>query len=260
LNKTLMIIKNPEELEILRRGGRILATVLDLVAKKAVPGVSAEELDKLAEKEILTRGGFPSFKGYSSQAGDPAFPAALCVSVNDEVVHGIPTKDKILKEGDIVGLDLGVKYKGLFTDMATTVAVGKVGELQNKLIQASKECLAQAIKQARLGNFTGDIGFATESTAKKYGFEVVRELVGHGVGKAVHEEPEVPGFGKPGKGSKLVEGLVIAIEPMVNAGDWKIAFAEDNWTIKTADNSLSAHAEHTVLVTSKGCEILTSMV
>ncbi len=252
-----MITKDPKEIEILREGGKILATVLNMVASKVAPGVSAAELDALAEKEILKMGGIPSFKNYRSQPGDPAFPATLCVSVNNEVVHGIPAKEKILKQGDIVGLDLGVEYKGLFTDSAVTVPVGKVTEKYLKLIQAADECLSAALSQVKPGNFTGDIGNITEKTAKQYGFQVVRELVGHGVGKAVHEEPEVPCFGKKGTGTKIVEGMVLAIEPMVNEGGWKINFAPDNWTIITEDGGRSAHMEHTILVTSEGFEILT---
>lgn len=252
-----MITQDPKEIEILRTGGKILATVLDLVAKQMKPGVSAADLDALAEKEIRARGGEPAFKNYAAEPGDPPFPATLCVSVNDEVVHGIPRKDKILKDGDIVGLDLGVKYQGLFTDAAITVPVGKVSAKHFKLIEAAKESLASGLKQVKAGNFTGDVGQAIEAKCKQYGFQVVRELVGHGVGQAVHEEPEVPCFGKPQTGTKLVSGLVIAVEPMVNEGGWKVYFAPDNWTIKTQDGSWSAHAEHTVLVTADGCEILT---
>jgi methionyl aminopeptidase len=179
------------------------------------------------------------------------------VSINDEVVHGIPRKDKILREGDIVGLDLGMSYQGLFTDAALTVAVGKIDNESKKLIQAAEECLQTAIAEIAPGKSTGDVGFAIESTAKKYGFQVVRELVGHGVGLSVHEDPEVPCFGKPGTGVKLMEGHVIAVEPMVNAGDWKVFFSDDHWTIKTQDAKRSAHIEHTLLVTKHGCEVLT---
>lgn len=234
-----------------------MAAVLDLVAKEVKPGVSAANLDALAEKEILARGGKPSFKNYRGNAGDPPFPASLCVSVNDEVVHGIPAKDKIFKDGDIVGLDLGVEFQGLFTDGAVTVPVGSVDKKHLTLILAAKESLTKGLAQVKPGNYTGDVGFAIESTAKKYGFEVVRELVGHGVGRAVHEEPEVPCFGKPKTGTKLLLGMVIAVEPMVNEGGWKVYFAKDNWTIKTRDKSWSAHIEHTVLITDNGCEILT---
>ena len=252
-----MITNDPKEIEILRAGGKILAEVLALVAKQVKPGVSAQDLDDLAESEIRKRGGLPAFKNYAAEPGDPPFPATLCVSVNDEVVHGIPRKNKILKDGDIVGLDLGVQYQGLFTDSAITVPVGNASEKHLRLIEAANKSLAAGLSQVGPGSYTGDVGFAIESEAKKYGFQVVRELVGHGVGKAVHEEPEVPCFGEPKKGTKLVKGMVIAVEPMVNEGNWKVYFANDNWTIKTKDKSWSAHAEHTVLITDVGCDILT---
>lgn len=252
-----MITRDPKQIEILRQGGKILSAVLKLVASRAKAGTSAFELDQLAENEIKKAGGVPSFKNYRAQAGDPPFPASLCVSVNDEVVHGIPRKEKILQDGDIVGLDLGLQYKGLYTDSAITVAVGKVDATRAELITAVSECLSNAISEIAPGKFTGDIGAATEKTAKKYGFQVVRELVGHGVGQEVHEEPEIPCFGKSGTGTKLVEGMVIAVEPMVNAGGWKIYISDDNWTIKTQDQSPSAHMEHTLLVTKSGSEILT---
>jgi methionyl aminopeptidase len=252
-----MITKDPKEIEILRKGGKILATVLNMVAEKVKPGISAAELDALAEKEILAMGGKPAFKGYRSQLGDPAFPATLCVSVNNEIVHGIPYKEKILKEGDIVGLDLGVEYQGLFTDSAITVAVGKITQPHQNLIDTAAHCLDEALKAVKPGMFTGDVGFAIESVAKENNFQVVRELVGHGVGKAVHEGPEVPCYGKKGTGTKLVEGMVLAVEPMVVEGGWKISFAADNWTITTEDGGWAAHKEHTILVTREGCEILT---
>jgi methionyl aminopeptidase len=252
-----MITKDPKQIQILREGGKILATVLNMVASKAQAGVSAGALDELAEKEILKAGGKPSFKNYRSQLGDPPFPASLCVSVNNEVVHGIPRKDKILNDGDIVGLDLGVEYKGLFTDAAVTIPIGKVADRSLLLIDAAKEALEAGLAQIKPGNFTGDIGSAIESIVKKYKFQVVRELVGHGVGVAVHEEPEVPCFGKPGTGTKLLEGMVLAVEPMVNEGGWKINFAPDKWTIITEDGGRSAHMEHTILVTKEGFEILT---
>jgi methionyl aminopeptidase len=255
-----MITHDPKEIELLRRSGKILATVLNLVASKAIVGVSTWELDQLAESEIKKLGGRPSFKNYAAMSGDPPFPASLCVSINDEVVHGIPKKDRLLKNGDIVGLDLGVEYHGLFTDAAVTVPVGQTDPKNLKLIQVATESLAAGLAQVKSGNFTGDVGYAIESIATKYGFQVVRELVGHGVGQAVHEEPEVPCFGKPKTGTKLVSGMVLAIEPMVNAGGWKVYFAPDNWTIKTQDGSWSAHMEHTILVTDTECEILTSMV
>src|SRR3989338_730185 len=255
-----MIINDPKEISFLRQGGRILVTILNLVASQAKAGTASYDLDYLAEQEIRKCGGIPCFKNYRARKRDHAFPSSLCVSVNDEVVHGIPTKNKILKSGDIVGLDLGVLYQGFYTDAALTIPIGEVDQTSLKLIAAAKECLNKAIKIIKPGKFTGDIGAIIESTAQKYGFVVVRELVGHGVGWAVHEEPEIPCFGKVGTGTKLVEGMVIAVEPMINEKGWKVIFNEDRWTIKTQDGGRSAHMEHTLLVTKNSCEILTNMV
>lgn len=254
-----MITNDPKEIELLRKSGRILAETLNLVATKVAPGVSAYELDELAEKHIRKAGGVPSFKNYRSRKNDPAFPASLCVSVNDEVVHGIPTKDKILQEGDIVGLDLGVDYQGYFTDAAITVPVGEVSATSQKLIATAREALTKAVSVCREGARVGDLGHAMEQTVKSAGFQVVRELVGHGVGKSVHEDPEIPCFGRPGSGPELKKGHILAIEPMVNEKEWGVAFADDLWTVLTADGGRSAHFEHTVLVTDTGCEILTSI-
>jgi methionyl aminopeptidase len=252
-----MTTNDPKQIEILKKSGHILASVLNLVASKVRPGVSAALLNEAAEKEIKRLGATPSFKNYRAVAGDPPFPAALCVSVNDEVVHGIPRADKILQEGDIVGLDLGVWYQGLCTDAAITVPVGKISPQKQKLVNATRLALDNALAQVKAGARIGDIGFATETTAKKAGFHVVRELVGHGVGRDVHEPPEVPCYGKKGKGQALEAGMVLAIEPMLNAGYWKVTIDDDNWTIRTYDRKPSAHFEHTIIVTKDGCEILT---
>lgn len=254
-----MIINNPKQLEILRQSGKILAEVLDIVVQNAKAGVSSLDLDVIAEREIEKRGAKPSFKNFRGRKDEAPFPASLCVSINHEIVHGLPTKEKILQEGDIVGLDLGVEYQGMYTDMAVTVGVGKISPENQKIITATKQALDNALAQVKAGNTTGDIGFAIESTAKKFGFAVVRELVGHGVGAAVHEDPEVPCFGEKGKGTKLIEGLVLAIEPMLVEGDWKIHVALDNWTIETSDRLLAAHKEHTVLVTKTGYELITKI-
>ncbi|MBI2356290.1 MAG: type I methionyl aminopeptidase [Candidatus Doudnabacteria bacterium] len=254
-----MITSDPGEIKLLRTSGKVLAEVLQLVAGKVKPGISAAELDKLARQEILKRGAVPSFKNYKSHPQGTAFPASLCVSINNEVVHGIPREDKIFKEGDIVGLDLGVNFENYFTDAAITVPVGRVEAKYLNLINTARNCLNNALKVVSLGNFIGDIGHAIESTAKQQGFSVVRELVGHGVGKSVHEDPEIPCFGKPKTGPQLVLGMVLAIEPMVNEGGWKVIFDKDGWTVKTADGGYSAHFEHTVIVTDKGCEIFTNI-
>lgn len=254
-----MITRNLEEIENLRTGGRILATVLQELRAMAKPGVSTIELNRFAEKRIKELGAEPSFKNYRTDKFSPRFPASLCVSINHEVVHGMPSQEKILDEGDIAGLDLGVKYKNLFTDGAITVGVGKISKERAKLILAAKEALSNGLAQIKAGARMGDIGFAIESVAKDNKFAIVRQLVGHGVGKAVHEDPEVPGWGKPGTGIKLEEGMVLAVEPMLNAGDWHIHILPDKWTVVTADGSDSAHFEHTVIINKQGCEILTKI-
>ncbi|MBX4204707.1 MAG: type I methionyl aminopeptidase [Candidatus Doudnabacteria bacterium] len=254
-----MIIENPEQLDKLRKSGKILAETLALVSEKVAPGVSAQALDQIAEENIRKSGGIPAFKNYRSRKGDPSFPASLCVSINDEVVHGIPSRDKILSEGDIVGLDLGVNYQGLFTDAAITVPVGKIEKKLESLLETTQKALENALSAIKPGATTGDLGHAMETTAKLSGFQVVRELVGHGVGLSVHEDPEIPCFGKPGSGSKLQEGMVIAVEPMINEFGWEVVFADDKWTVLTMDAGRSAHFEQTLLVTKDGCEIITQV-
>lgn len=234
-----------------------MAEVLDVVSKAVAPGVSAFELNAIAEREIAARGAAPSFKDYQPDYDSTPFPGALCVSVNDEVVHGLPQKTKVLRSGDIVSLDLGVWYRGLATDAALTVPVSKTDRSAYALIDTTKLCLEEALRQIKPGNTIGDIGHAIESTARTAGFTVVRELVGHGVGLAVHEDPEIPCYGKPGQGLKLQEGMVLAIEPMVNEGQAGIGFSDDGWTVQTSDGKRSAHFEHTLIVTDKGCEVLT---
>ncbi len=254
----MITVKTPEEIKILREGGRILASVLYDVSGLVNPGVITLELDKRAEKLIRRAGGQPSFKNYGSEPGN-LYPASLCVSVNDEVVHGIPRTDRSLKTGDIVSLDLGLKYKGLFTDMAITVPVGKVGEKEMKIIEAAKESLERGIAAVRDGAFAGDIGFAIQNYAESRGFGVVKKLVGHGVGYAVHEEPEIPNFGQKGTGARLKAGMVLALEPMINGLSADVVLGKDGWTWRTKDGSLSAHFEHTVAVTKSGAEILTAL-
>lgn len=252
-----MVTNDPKEIKLLKHSGRILATVLHAVAERAVAGASAADLNLFAEQEIAKAGGKPSFKNYGRTKTTRGFPAGLCVSVNDEIVHAVPDKKKIFKTGDIVSLDLGVEYEGYFTDMAITVPVGKVDAESQKLITAARESLEAGMAQIKPGNYTGDIGHAMELVAKKYGVSAVRDLVGHGVGKAVHEEPEVPGYGRPKTGTVLTPGLVIAVEPMVNGGTHKIMHDSDGWTIKTADGKRSAHMELTIMVTEDGYEVIT---
>jgi methionyl aminopeptidase len=254
-----MIIKDDQQLETLKRSGQILAEVLNLVASKVEPGISAYDLDQLAEREIKGRGANPSFKNYKSSPDIMPFPASLCVSINSEVVHGIPKKTKILRDADIVSLDLGVEYRGFYTDAAITVPVGNVEKRILTLLEVTKLSLENALKVVKAGQFIGNVGHAIDSTAKYYGFQVVKELVGHGVGASVHEDPEVPCFGIPGTGPQLKDGMVLAIEPMVNMGKGKIVFDRDGWTVKTQDGQPSAHVEHTIIVTKTGCEIITKV-
>ncbi len=253
-----IIIKTPEQIKTIKEGGKILAKVLAKVAKKVEPGISTYDLDKYAYDLIKEEGCIPAFLNYKPVGAPKAFPATICISVNNEIVHGIPLKTKILKEGDIVSLDLGLKYKGLFTDHAVTVPVGVISKVDQKLLDDTKKALEIGIWAAQGGATVGDIGHAIESFAgKKYG--IVRELAGHGVGVKIHEDPYVPNFGKAGKGQKLIPGMIIAIEPMLNIGKASIISANDNWTIKTSDGSRSAHFEHTILITEGEAEIITKI-
>jgi len=249
------LIKTNEEIEIIAQGGKILRNILHKTSELVKSGVTTWELNEFAESMMEKFGGIPSFKGFGPK--NNPYPAGLCTSVNDEIVHGIPSKKIILKEGDILKLDIGMEYKGLFTDTAITAPVGNISRLAMKLIDSTKKCLGEAIKAAKIGNTTGDIGFTIQSTAEREGFSVVRDLVGHGVGYAVHESPEVPCYGRQGQGAKLEEGMVLAIEPMLCQKGWKIFIDDDGWTIRTADGALSAHFEHTVAITKHGARILT---
>ncbi len=253
-----IIIKTEEEIKKIREGGKILAKILQKVAKHVKPGISTLELDLYASKYIKEAGGKSPFLNYLPEGESYPYPASICISVNNEIVHGIPKKNKILKEGDIVSLDLGLEYKGLFTDHAITVPVGKISYEDEKLIETTKEALEVGIWAACGGSTVGDIGYAIESFVnKRYG--IVRELAGHGVGKKLHEDPYIPNYGKKGSGPKLVPGMIIAIEPMLNSGKNTISFSSDGWTIKTFDGSRSAHFEHTILITEKEPEILTKI-
>ena len=247
--------KTPQEIEIINEGGKILRDILHKAGAMAKPGVSTAEINDFAEKEIIKAGGRPSFIGYGSRKNPFLF--GLCTSVNDAVVHGVPSAKEILKNGDILGLDIGMEYKKLFTDTAITVPVGKVSETALKLIDATKLSLDKAIAQVKPGNTIGDIGYAIQTAAETAGFSVVRDLVGHGVGYAVHEDPAVPCYGKPGKGIILTENMVLAIEPMVCESKPKIFFDTDGWTIRTHDGGMAAHFEHTIAVTKTGVKILT---
>ena len=239
-------------------GGKVLKDILGKLAEAVKPGLTTEEIDQLVRELVLSWAKKrPEAKISSSFCGYRDFPGFVCVSVNDEVVHGIPSALRILKEGDIVGLDFGIVFKGFHTDSAMTVPVGQISKEAKKLLQVTKESLEFGIQQSVEGNTVGDIGHAVQKYVEKNGFGVVQELVGHGVGRKLHEEPYVPNYGKKGEGEILKEGMVLAIEPMVTAGKSAVEVASDNWTYKTKDHSLAAHFEHTVAVTKEGPRILT---
>jgi len=250
-----MKCKSEQEIEILAEGGKKLAQIMQELVLVCKPGVSSQDLDQQAEEKILKIGGKPSFKGFGPVGQE--FPSTMCISPNDMVVHGIPSKDFIFKEGDLIGLDIGMEYKGLFTDHAITVPIGKISEEAKKLLQVTKECLQLAIDQSQINNHLGDIGYAVQKYAEDLGYGVVRKLTGHGVGYEVHEEPTIPNYGIQGKGEVLQEGAVLALEPMINIGTDNVKTAKDGWGIVTADNKLSAHFEHTIAVTKDGPRILT---
>ncbi len=251
--------KTKEEIDILREGGKHLASVLEQVRLAVKPGVTAKALDTLAEKLIREYGDTPAFLNYKPDGASYAYPATLCVSVNSEVVHGIPTASKVLKEGDIVSIDLGLKHKGMYVDHALTVPVGEISKKAADLLKATREALSCGIDAAQPGKRVGDIGYAIEQFIKPRGYGIVRELAGHGVGYEVHEDPYVPNYGKKGTGVKLEVGMVIAIEPMINEGSPAVFIADDEWTYRTRDGKRSAHFEHTVVITEDGPEILTSL-
>jgi methionyl aminopeptidase len=248
-------IKSKEDIAKIREGGQIIHKILREVAAHAKPGVTTLELDTLAEDLIIKAGGIPAFKNFGPK--EYPFPFTLCTSINSAVVHGMPSKEAVLKEGDILGLDIGMKYKGMYTDTAITVPIGNISKEAQRLLDVTKEALNLAIKEVKEGNKVGDIAAATQKHIEKNGFSVVRQLTGHGVGYGLHEDPEVPGFGKAGTGPVLKEGMVLAIEPMATAGDYRLKYDEDGWTISTVDGSLGAQFEHTIAVTKNGAEILT---
>lgn len=243
-------IKTQEEIEIIAEGGKILATVIKEMEKMAKPGITTLELDRAAEALILSHGAKPAFKGYAG------FPYSLCASVNENIVHGFPS-NYVLKDGDLLKLDLGVLYKGFNTDMAITVAVGNISFEAKRLINVTKKSLRLGIKKAKVGNTIGDIGNTIQRFVEDQGFSVVRDLCGHGIGKEVHEDPKIPNFGKRGSGEKLVEGMVICLEPMTTAGGYDLRKSDDGYGYATSDNSQSAHFEHTIAITKKGSRILT---
>jgi len=251
--------KNKEQIKTIAQGGKMLAKIMDQIVKKVKPGITTGELNDYAEKLIEAAGAEASFKNYKAAWAEHVYPAALCISVNYEVVHGIPSLRRKLKNGDIVSLDCGLKYLGLYTDMARTVAVGEIKPEANKLIKVTQEALSAGIKKVKPGNKLSDIAKAVQGVAERNGYSVVRQLCGHGVGFSAHEDPQVPNYwpSYDMRDVALEAGMVLAIEPMVNIGGWEIDTLDDGWTIVTADKSLSAHFEHTVAVTEDGCQILT---
>lgn len=249
----MITIKSPREIDVMARAGRIVAQTLALMHESVRPGISTAELDSIAERFIRSHtGATPSFKGLYG------FPKTLCTSINEEIVHGIPSTKRVLREGNIVSIDVGVQLEGLHADSATTIAVGEVAPATTRLLEVTQQCLAAGIAAARIGDHVGDIGHAVQQIAEAAGYGVVRELVGHGIGTQFHEEPQVPNHGQPKRGPRLLEGMTIAIEPMITMGHYATRTLSDRWTVVTADGSLSAHFEHTVAITKNGPRILTN--
>lgn len=250
----MIVIKTPEEIELIARAGKIVAQCQKLLIHAVKPGMTTLELDKLTEHCILDLGGIPAFKGYRN------YPNSLCVSINEEVVHGIPSK-RVLKEGDVVGLDVGAIVEGFYGDGAVTVSMGDVSASIQSLIRVTHEALQRGLEQAVVGNRLSDISFAIQAHVEKHGYSVVRDFVGHGIGRQLHEEPQVPNYGRPGQGPRLKPGMALAIEPMVNMGGPGVKILEDGWTAVTCDRSLSAHFEHTIAIEVNGPpRILTACV
>ena len=245
-------IRTDREISLIAASCQIVADTLNMLSDHINPGVRIIDLDKLAEEFILSRDARPAFKGYMG------FPSTLCVSVDDEVVHGIPS-DRYLEEGQIVGIDCGAEKEGYYGDHAITFSVGNVSESRKKLMQTTKDCLMKGIAEAKPGNFVSDIGYAIQTHAEANGYSVVRELVGHGIGSSLHEEPQIPNYGTPNQGYKLCEGMCIAIEPMINMGNKEVKTDSDGWTIRTSDGEVSAHFEHTIAITSDGPKILSKV-
>ena len=249
----MIILKSPREINIMRKANKIVAETHEYLKELIKPGISTAEIDRKGEEFIREQGAEPSFKGYRG------YPASVCVSINDEVVHGIPSEERILQEGDIVSLDIGTFYEGFNGDAARTFPVGKISKEAQKLLKVTKEALNKGIAQALYKNRLSDISHAVQTHVEKNNFSVVREYVGHGIGRDMHEAPQIPNFGSPGHGPLLKEGMTLAIEPMVNIGDFKVKTLDDNWTVVTEDGSLSAHFEHTIAITKNGPEILSKV-
>lgn len=249
----MIVLKTERELNLMREAGRISAGALKLVGEAVEPGVTTAELDRIAENYILSQGAKPNFKGYNG------FPATACISINDQVIHGIPSKRITVKEGDIVSVDLGAVFEGYHGDNAATFAAGQISPEAQRLMDATEESLYEGIRMARAGGRIGDISSAIQRYVEARGYSVVRQYVGHGVGASLHEAPEVPNFGTPGRGVRLLPGMTLAIEPMINIGSEKVKVLPDGWTVLTADGSLSAHFEKSIVITADGPEILTKI-
>lgn len=256
--KRRIVLKSREEIELMRRSGKIVVKALDEVRRHTRPGVTTGELNIIAEDVLKRHNATPVFKGYPNQReGLPPFPATITACINEELVHGIPSDDRVLQEGDIFSVDCGAYYKGWVGDAATTIPVGEISEEAQRLLEVTEQALYEGIAQGRLGNRTEDISAAVQDYVERHGFNVVREYTGHGVGRSMHEDPQVPNFGERGRGVRLRKGITIALEPMVNVGTWKTILLDDGWTVVTADGKLSAHFEHTFAVTDGEPDILT---
>jgi methionyl aminopeptidase len=243
------VLKSPDEIRIMNEANRIVREILEGLRRKVRSGMSTLEIDAFAEQRIRERGGVPAFKGYPHRGDGRDFPGTVCASINDEVVHGIPSDRRVLREGDIVSVDLGVHYQGYYGDAAETFAVGEIDAAARRLLEVTRQALVLGVEQAREGKRVSDIGHAVQSHVESHGFSVVREFVGHGIGSRLHEEPQIPNFGQPGRGARLTPGMVLAIEPMVNAGSPEVVVsADDGWTARTRDGSLSAHFEVSVAI------------
>jgi methionyl aminopeptidase len=249
----MIVFKSPEEIDRMREAGRVTALAVERLMEEVRPGITTAALDAIAEDVIRSNGCTPSFKGYRG------FPGSICTSLNEEVVHGIPSGHRVLHEGDLVKLDVGAVFEGYHGDSAVTVFVGEPPSDQaEKLVRVTEESLEAGISQLRVGGRLSDVGHAVQQVVEGAGFTVVREYVGHGIGQALHEDPQIPNYGEPGRGPLIRPGLVVAVEPMVNVGDWPTRVLADNWTVVTADGALSAHFEHTIAVTDGGTEVLTA--
>jgi methionyl aminopeptidase len=247
----VIIIKSDEEIKKISAACKIVAEILIEIEGFLRPGITTEDIERLAEKSIRAKKALPAFKGYRG------YPACLCISINNVVVHGIPSKDKVLKDGDIASIDIGVILDGFYGDGAKTFPIGKISEAASKLLKVTKEALYEGIGQAKIGNRVSDISYAVQRYAEDRGYSVVKAFVGHGIGRDLHEDPQIPNFGNPNKGARLKAGMALAIEPMINVGGFQVKVLEDGWTAVTADNSLSAHFEHTIVVTDNNPKILT---